>query len=110
MPSMHRGEARAVREIAAHLLVERVVVEQVVTFQEYRVGLVGQFRHTGKDIFGRVAVDEHGMRSFARLPHRCRRAFYHLRATRLPMIPGSMLSISQCQLVLFCAAKWVGAR
>jgi hypothetical protein len=41
MPSMHRGEAIALREIAVDVLVEQVVVEQVVQFHEHGVGLIG---------------------------------------------------------------------
>jgi hypothetical protein len=79
MASMRQREAIAVRAIAAHLLVERIVVEQVVACHKHRVGLIGQVRHAGKHIFGRVAVDEHGGRSFARLRWCGSGAFYHPR-------------------------------
>src|SRR5690348_16822957 len=104
MPPMHRGEAIPAREIAAHLLVEHVVVEQAVEFHKHRVGLAGEFGHTGEDILGWITVDKHGGRSCAHLW--CgRRAFYHPRLTRLPMIPGLMHSISLRQLVLEAVPK-----
>src|SRR5258706_8105647 len=87
-------------EVVVHLSIQVVVVEQVVELDEHRIGLVGQFGDAGKHIFGRVAVDEHGVRSFARLPLWRSDAFYHPRLTRLPMIPGLTPFISQCQLVL----------
>lgn len=57
--AMHRCEPIATRQVSAHLLVQLVVLEQVVELDEHGVGLVGQFRHAGKDVFGWIAVDEH---------------------------------------------------
>jgi hypothetical protein len=65
VPPVHWGETVAARQIAAHLGVELVVLEQAVELYEDGVSLVGQFGHAGKDIFGRVAVNEHAGASSA---------------------------------------------
>ena len=69
--AMDQRQPVALAQIAADLLVELVIVEQVVELDEHRVRLVGQFRHPCKDIFGLVAVDEHSSASHQRrsVPH-----------------------------------------
>lgn len=54
-----RGQPVAPGQISAHLLVERVVVEQAVELDEDRIGLASQLGHAGKYILGRIAIDEH---------------------------------------------------
>jgi hypothetical protein len=63
VPPLHRRQAVAPHQVATHLRIELVVVEEAVELHEDRVRLGGQFRHAGKDIFGFVALDEHATTS-----------------------------------------------
>ncbi len=65
VPSMHQRETIPVSKIVAHVLIEVVVVEQSIKLDEYRIGLIGQFRHAREDIFGIILVDEHHAASFS---------------------------------------------
>ena len=56
---MDRRPAIPPHEIRMHLLIQPIVIEQAIHLHQHRVGLVGSFRHAGKDVFGRIAVDEH---------------------------------------------------
>jgi hypothetical protein len=61
---MRQREPIAPRQVAARLLIQTVVVEQAIELDEHRVGLAGEFRHTGKDILGLLAVEEHSSASW----------------------------------------------
>jgi hypothetical protein len=57
--AMHQPQPLALRQVAAHLLIQVVVVEEVVQLDQRWIGLVGQVGHPGEHIFRRIAVDEH---------------------------------------------------
>lgn len=59
MPAVHRSQPIALGQVDADLLEEVVVVEQAVELDQHRVGLISQFGHARKDVFGRIAVNEH---------------------------------------------------
>ncbi len=85
---MDRREPIAVGQVGPHLLVELVVVEQAVQLDEHRVGLVGQLGHPREDIFGVVAVDEHGEASLSPMALSSSKSFYHLPRASIRSNPG----------------------
>ncbi len=88
---MHRRQPVAAGEVGTHLLGEQVVLEQLVELDEHRIGLVGQLRHPHKDIFRRIAIDEH---DHASLPLTGSTPFYRRPRRRLSMISGRNALIS----------------
>jgi hypothetical protein len=65
-----------------------VVVEQAVQLDEHRVGLVGQLGHPREDIFGVVAVDEHGEASLSPMALSSSTSCYHLPRASIRSNPG----------------------
>ncbi len=48
-------------QVAFDVRNERIIVEQPVQPAQHRIGLLGQLRHAGEHIFGRIPVDQHGL-------------------------------------------------
>lgn len=59
VPTMHGRQPVAAGQVCLHLLVERVVIQQLIQLDEDGIGLVREFRHPREHIFWVVAVDEH---------------------------------------------------
>src|SRR5258707_6923313 len=97
---MDGGQTVTPGQVGAYLLVEHVVVEQAVEVDQHRIGLVGQFRDAGKDIFRRIAVDEHGAGSSWPMPSSGSATFYHLPPTTSPFNSGVVPAISHHKIVL----------
>jgi hypothetical protein len=97
MTAMHARERMAARQIAVHLLIQPVVTQEPVKLNQHRVCLVGQFGDSSKDIFGRIAIDEH---AGAPLLIASAVYMYPLAQSAPQAPPGLKPSILQRQLVL----------
>jgi hypothetical protein len=59
MPPVDEGLRVARGEIGADAGIEQIVVEQPVKLPQDRIGLTGEFRDTGEDVFIGMAIDQH---------------------------------------------------
>src|SRR5256885_4088882 len=59
MAPMHQGVAIPLAKVVAHLLIQRVIIEQPIQLLEHRIDPFGHLGHTCKDIFFGVAIDQH---------------------------------------------------
>ncbi len=59
MPSPVDSVRKAPGQVGFDLLEELIILEQDIELFEHRVGLPRQFRYPRKDIFWRVAINEH---------------------------------------------------
>jgi len=60
MAAMDGRQPIALHQIAAHLLKQAIIIEQAIELAQHRVYPGGEFGHAGKDVFGRIAIHEHG--------------------------------------------------
>src|SRR6266566_1560358 len=94
MSSMHQSLPIAFAKVVAHLLVHLVILQQTVQLLEHRVDPLGHLRHTCKDIFPGVAIDQH-----ARTPPCACFLFYPYSITSPALSSHSHLSLTaQCGL------------
>src|SRR6266700_2791894 len=59
VPPVYQCVLIALAEIAAHLLIQLIIVQEAIQFLENRVGFCCQFRHQSKHIFSYVTVNQH---------------------------------------------------
>jgi hypothetical protein len=55
---MDGGQPIPSDEIGAHLGKQEIILQQVIEYDQHRIGLVLQLGHAGKDVFGWVAVNQ----------------------------------------------------
>jgi hypothetical protein len=53
-------------QISPYPLVQGIVVQEMIELSQHQVGVLGEFRHTGKHVFIGIAIDEHGSTSSSR--------------------------------------------
>jgi hypothetical protein len=63
MPPMHQREAVPLAKIGAHLLIQRVIVEQLIQLAQHPIDALGHARHPAKHVFGFVAIHQHARAS-----------------------------------------------